>query len=580
MSKKKKNDSVLDAYNDLISAQYDDEHGLMSFNSSLSAFDDEDGESFITSKDIVKKKLKMEKKGRPVPADSGEIEESVIYRRQSRRREHKYTEKELRDIEEGCVMTIVHDYGEFDWYHLSDEERTDKDMLSEISLKLAGLKKSYRKIDQYIQAMRVVFEAWTILERHNYIHTKEEFFELVAEGKIVSNRIIMPKMRKLDDYNLDLVITYISNPELDPSHLAPISKSIDYGSDIFFDDQNWYEIIESNIYELLNVAELKTIDVEVIFDNIDFIASLKCYCDTCGPLPEKENLSSSNIWDIINDDEDKSDKEEDDRSYEIDLTDLEEIIEYDREICENILTAAKLIRMNKRKLDVEGRPETEKEIDYRILSPQEIESIMNPSKMEVGYIKTKYIKGYDKRRVGKKKKKGKGNKAERRKRESVAEILNKIQNNSHYKGHTATFSVTHNLFEPEKSQKSFFDKVYFDGSWADDTQVHLYDLALRNEMLQQRPIDQRYLTYGDLNIEKFFKILENNDVSTIELRKKMGTVADTVDTKKIKVTKKENKKKENMLLQRISELNKSKEFKKIVSKAEKALDNYKGEEED
>ena len=38
------------------------------------------------------------------------------------------------------------------------------------------------------------------------------------------------------------------------------------------------------------------------------------------------------------------------------------------------------------------------------------------------------------------------------------------------------------------------------------------------------------------------------------------------------------KKKEMKLLQRISELNKSKEFKKLAEKAEKALNDYKGEE--
>ena len=574
MSKKKKKDYVLDAYNDLISMQYDDEHKLIPFNSKFSTFDEEDGESFITSADIVKKNLQIEGKGKG-HVNNGDIEESVIFKRKSRRREHKYTEFELKEIEESCVFTIVHDYGEFDWYHISDEERAEKDLLFEISLKLAGLKKTYRKIDQYIKAMRVVFEAWTILEKHNYIHTKEEFFSLVAEGKIVSNRIIMPKMRKLDDYNLDLVIAYISNPELDPSHLSPIIKKDDYDGDTFFDDENWFEVIESNINELLNVAEIENIHVEVVFDNTHLKAYLQCDCDVCGPLPEKEYNSSADIWSVIDNEEDEKEEK---GPHIVDLTIHEIIEEFDIECCKNILTAAKLIRMNKHKVDVKRRPETERERDFRLLSAEEIESIINPDKLEVGYIKPKYIKGYDKRRIGKKKKKGKGRKIERRKRDSVAQILNKIQNGSHYRGHTATYSITHNLFEPEKVAKPFFDSVPFDGSWANDHQVHLYDLALRNELFNQRPSDQRYLTYGEINIEKFFKILEDNDVSTIELRKKMGTVADTTDVKVAESKKKENRKKENMLLQRITELNKSKDFKKIVNKAERALSDYRGED--
>ena len=584
MSKKKKdNDSILNLYNDLITNQYDDEDKLISFNSSSSILDvdDEDGESFITSKEIVKKKLKLERKGPPLPGDSSDIEESVFFKRYSKKREHKYTEKELQEIHDSCLHTIVHDYGENDWYHISDEERAERDQLSEISLKLAGLKKTYRKIDQYIEAMRVVYEAWEILERSNYLHSKDEFFSLVGEGHIVSNRIIMPKMRKLDNYNLDMVVAYISNPELDASRLAPIKKTIDYGNDLYFDEQGWYDQVEANIKELLIVAKMENISVDVVLDNEDFLAYVKCSCEKCGPLPDREiGNSPDDIWKILNEDF-KTDEEEEDGPHIVDLTAHEEIKHFDGEYCENILTAVKLIRMNKHKLDVKGRPKTEKERTVRLLSSSDMESVLNPDEIEVIPLKRKYIKGYDKRRFDKKKKKkrkGKRNKRFERRRESVAEILIKIQNGDHYKAHTATFAVTHNLFEPEKSQKSFWDDIRFDGSWSKDHQADMYDVITDQEMMDERQDGQKYLTYRDAHLEKFFKTLEENEISTIELRKNMGMSPESTSKKKSKKEKLDNKKKEMKLLQRISELNKSKEFKKIVEKAEKALNDYKGED--
>lgn len=421
---------------------------------------DDDCEEFMTSAEIVKnkeaRKAVEEKLGIIASPDDGMIEESIHFKRYTKRREHKYTEKEIVEIRNSCHKTIVHDYGEFDIYHISDEQRAKNDQLAEISMKLGRLKRTYRRIDQYIEAMRTVFEAWAILERGNYIHTRDEFYRLVAEGKIVSNRIIMPKMKRLDQYNMDVIINYISNPELDPSHLVP--KKNEKADDSLFDEDDWND-------------------------------------------------------------------------------------------------------------------ETEEDEMTRLLSPEEVEIILGaPQRMEIGYIKPKYIKGYDRRNS---KKKRKENKHDRYIREGLVEMLNKIQNGAHYKDHTSSYMVTHSLFEPEKAEKSIFDELYFDGSWANKDDVRLYELVVQEELLKQHPAKDRYKTYADIKLQNFFKVLEDNGVSAIELRRKIDVTGELVNQRKEKAVKKENKKLESALIQRISKLNKTPKFKKIVEKAENALNKYR-----
>ena len=194
----------------------------------------DDTESFITSKEIVENKEKIEKSGISIdiPIEPADIEEEVHFKRYTKKRAHKYTESEMKAIRESCVSTIVHDYGERDIYHISDEERRKNDMLADLSMRLSTVKRVYNKVDQYIEAMRVVVEAWELLEKNNYIHTKDEFFEMVAEGTIISNRIIMPKLKKADRYNMDTIIMYISNPELDAKDLLPKKNTV---------RDNWYD---------------------------------------------------------------------------------------------------------------------------------------------------------------------------------------------------------------------------------------------------------------------------------------------------------------------------------------------------
>lgn len=430
---------------------------------------DDDVEEFITSEDIEDAKEKeADNPYRPIQTRDGAIEEDVHFKRFTKRRAHKYTEREMEEIRASCKTTIVHDYGENDKYHQSDEERARNDMLAEIRVKLGTLKSTYRRIDQYIEAMRIVVAAWELLEKNgNYIHSEKEFFRMVARGEIFSTSIIMPKMKKIEQYDIETLIKYISNPELDPKDLLP-----------------------------------------------------------------KENNRRDDFYD---DDE----------------------------------------------FDEDG--ETEAESMMRYLSPDEAQWISehkdNPPEYTVKDISPKLIQGYDRygatsmRGLSKKKKKKKS-KSKQYEIESLHDILNRIQanpNNRPNSYYSQSFSITHGMFDVEETEKNWLDEIPFEGSWASEIDTYLYDLMIREELLRRHPQNDKYMTYADKERAQFFKILEDNGVNVIRLRRIMECTDEDVRRESVAKLKKDNKKLESAILQRITKLNQSEKFKKLVAKAEEAI---------
>ncbi len=462
--------SIYEDYNDILNQDF--VFGSGSYGKNIDPINDEDGEDFVTSKEIVK----MHKEGdisdenlKKITGGPIEIEEDVHFKRYTQKRQHKYTEKELAEIREGCKRTYVHDFSEHDRFHISDEERAKNDSLAELSVKLAGLKRIYRKVDQYIYAMRVVIEAWEMIEKkENMIHDPDEFYKMIADGRIYHTGILMPKLKGMDKYNIDLIIRYISNPELDPE-------------------------------ELLTEEEIKKRD----------------------PFYDDE-------WD--NEDE-----------------------------------------------------ESEEDEMERLLSPEEVQYIIDneedPPMMKVHDIKNKYIKGYDRKSFTKNKK---FSKQEKIFTKSLHEILKKIQSNpnnrSEYNDYPRSFLVTNSMFDQPKKEKDFWDNLYFDGSWANEDDLFLYDLAVEEEMAKQKPAGERYMTYADKELQEFFRTMEEAGMNVTELRRRMNMSEENLKKETSEKSKRENKKIEAALIQRITKLNNNPKFKKLVSKAEKAinenLENY------
>ena len=464
--------NIFDMFDKFINEGMDTFHTGETSNSK-NQFDefDEDSEDVFTSKELVKMKNPPVSPDKKIVAPSGipeGIEEECHFKTYSKRRQHKYTESEMEKIRAECQTVIVHDYSQYDSYHLSDEERYRNDSLREIAPQLAGLHKMYNKVDQWIEAMRIVVKAWELLEqRDNFIHSEKEFFQMVAEGRIYHNRIIMPKLKGAGKYNADILIQYISNPELDPKDLLTAEQKKARRGNIYYDD--FY--------------------------------------------------------------------------------------------------------------DEEETGETMEEAMNRLLTPEEADYILqhqdNPESIEVHVVPDKMIRGYDNRRITSKLKKHKSKKlkAKERFRNDLHDILNRIQDNPRNQSSMDGYSrlITQSMFEPQKKQNDFWDDLRFQGSFASKTDNYIYDLQVREKLMEQTIPGQRYVTYGDSELNDFFTAMESAGLNVLDLRRRLNMTDADIRSRTDKLTTKATKKLENAILQRITKLNDDPKFKKTIAKAEKAI---------
>lgn len=496
-----------------------------SFDSSR--YNPDDTEEFLTSKEVVKNKELMEEQlGIHVQPDH-EVEETAHFKIYNKQRKHVYTETEMKKIRESCVSTIVHDYSEKDFFHMTDEERAENDMLSEIGVKLGSLKRTYRKVDQYVEAMRVVVQAWELLEKAgNFAMSPDDFFKLVSEGIVYSNRIIMPKLKRFDQYNLDLIVKYISNPNLDPKDLVPVKEEpqeFDLFDDFYVDIEG---LMENNIM------------VEVYYT--EFIEQKK------DEYKKKHNIPLDQ--DIPDDDSIPKDERFNESDYR------EDAITY---IQDHVIM-----------------DEME-----RLLPPEDIQTILNsdetPPEMKIEMVKRRWIKGYDKRTFSTKHKYH-GKKKERDIIIGMHDLLNQIQNNpkNHDDDVTKSYMITHSMFDASKPEKDFWDDLYYTGSWKDDNAYYLYELALQEKFMNSHPPKESYITYREQAVNRFFNILERQGVNTVELRRKMNCTDQDNKIKESNRSKKENRKIEEAVFKRVIALNESSKFKKLTAKAEKALNDF------
>lgn len=446
---------------------------------------DDDMEVFMSDKEVQKMKGNVtdEENQKFIP-DESEAEERLHFRRYSKRRIHKYTEKEMEEIRQSCLSTIVNDYAEKDIYHISDEERNERNMLHEITNELFKLKRTYRRVDQYVEAMRVVVRAWELLAKNNFLHTDEEFFDMVSKGEIVSGAIIMPKLKRIDKYDQDILIKYISNPQLDPKDLLP--EDVKHPKRIY---DSWYD-------------------------------------------------------QFLEEDEDEdSEKTPEERAKEL----------QEKEEREKFF----LLDNNERAI-INGEQEAP---DVRI-----------------HYVKRSKIKGYDQRRMFSRRKRKKISKSRRYEIDNLHDMLVKIQTNPQVKREyedNRSRVLSGGIFDVEKPEKDFWDDKYFEGSWADKNAVELYDIVTREEALKEYPDtpNSRYMTLADIEMAQFWKTLEDAGMNVVYLRQKVdsGTIGSREETKR---KTRNDKKLETDIIQRITKLNQSDKFKKLVSKAEKKLNNY------
>ena len=521
--------NIRDEYEDLMNMDSIINSAILGKINHNSYNDIEDEEDFVTSKEIAKMEeiRRNEDDGSGPPKKPVEIEEVMQFQRYTKQYEHKYTKSEMDAIIESCKVSIVHDYGENDYFHMSDEERARIDSLNELRPKLGAVKRIYHNVAGYIEAMRLIVKAWTMLEESdNFIHSKDEFFQMVAEGKIYNSSLIMPKLKGMSKYNIHEIGKYISNPELDPNDLLTEEQKKKLNNTQWYDEQFEDYTYECTLcHEEIMYSDNEEIDIIILKEHIkDKHPELLNEFEGIEELPVNEAMKIISKYF---------------KSYE------------------------------------------EKEMQ-RLLSEEEVQYLLdnidNPPAIEVKPVKKSYIKEY--RRSNNifnrrnKKKKGKKKQAIA---DTYSEIFNAIERNPENRDDDYSYNrsmlLTDSIFDVAKKEKSVLDKIKFRGSWTSKTDLMLYDMVLEEALMNEHPEESKYQTYGDLQLNEFFRTMEEAGLNVMELRRSMNMTQDDLQKHERKRATKSNKKKENAVLQRIIKLNNNPKFKKLISKAEKQINN-------
>lgn len=102
--------------------------------------------------------------------------------------------------------TVVHEFG--DEYHKTEEERRAKNAYYETFKRLKKAKKTYRRIDEYVDVMRIALQCLDAVAENNGIYDPEEFKLMFLNGEIYINGLEFPKYKGKDRKNYSW--TYIA----------------------------------------------------------------------------------------------------------------------------------------------------------------------------------------------------------------------------------------------------------------------------------------------------------------------------------------------------------------------------------
>lgn len=122
----------------------------------------------------------------------------------------------LAEMEASYGEVVVHDFG--DDYNLSEQEKIEKNALYKVFSKLARCKRTYRKIEEFIQVARLSMDALNAVAETNGRYDPEEFKRRVFKGKIEVQGWMFPKLagKERKKVNFSYLADFILSGE-DPS---------------------------------------------------------------------------------------------------------------------------------------------------------------------------------------------------------------------------------------------------------------------------------------------------------------------------------------------------------------------------
>lgn len=219
-------------------------------------------EGLVTSSDLEKEQEKYS--GIPRGAPEEGLKADDCFRSISKKRKHKYSEAEMEEIRKSCETTIVHDFSENDFYHMSDEDRAELDTLSEMRPQMSTLSTVYRRVDTFIQGMRTVMKAIRILEKKfNVLYTTDEFYQMLSEGRVIPVGFSIPRLRTKNKYDPGVLARYIEDETLDPSSLLTERERMRRDKILFADEElqmETQEEFEEKMARLFTPEEISRIE--------------------------------------------------------------------------------------------------------------------------------------------------------------------------------------------------------------------------------------------------------------------------------------------------------------------------------
>lgn len=98
--------------------------------------------------------------------------------------------KRLKEFEDQFDCVVVQDFG--DEYHLSEEEREERNSFYKIFRRMKRMKHRYGELDAFVDAVREALKCLDAVAKENGVYSEKKFKKLYFEGKIKVNGLKFP----------------------------------------------------------------------------------------------------------------------------------------------------------------------------------------------------------------------------------------------------------------------------------------------------------------------------------------------------------------------------------------------------
>lgn len=164
-----------------------------------------------------------------------------------------FPESKLNELKETYKTVVVRDF--YDDYHMSDEQKMKEFDLYDVFNPIRKHKTKYRKIEEYIKAVRECYKfVVSMANKNRMIMDPEEFISGVFTGDIQIAQLSFPKYMGPDrkDINWEEVTRYVLDDTLNPKDLSD-------KKDVKYLPVDVYENPEEHIHEYFTDDEIKLI---------------------------------------------------------------------------------------------------------------------------------------------------------------------------------------------------------------------------------------------------------------------------------------------------------------------------------